>query len=694
MRPSVRAILGLVVTALALLSLPATASAQDSGSDGRDTLSVRSIDGRDADAVQVQFLFSGPREMIPDLVVRENGRIVPASEPVLVGDTEDYGIVLAIDTSGSMTENAAFERATDAARQFIANKQADDQIAIVSFNESVQVVQNFTADESSLLDAVGRLGLSGTTSLYDAVARSVNLFAGTDLVPNIVVVTDGRDSGSTTTDDIAAGLLAESGTLLFAIGIQSDDLDLRALDRLASATGGTVLTSADPAELDELYADVQQRLRRQYRVTFPSTVDTTGPVDIKMTVGNASADASYTPGSRLTSTAQIAPVVRSERSGISALQSNVFFWIGLLLVLAAVAAAVYAVATTLMREGEPLDSVLQPYSDGFVAPDEDADRMATSAILKRAVQLTGDFAERRGLLRRTEDMLERADLPLRAAEALFFHVVSAIVLGVIGSLLLGGVLGGAFIGVLALLIPPATVAYLAARRRKRFNQQLPDMLGLLASTLRAGYSLMQGVEAAAQEVADPIRKELQRVVTEARLGMPLEDAFDGVARRMASRDFEWATMAIGIQREVGGNLAEILDTVGQTMMARERLRRDISSLTAEGRISALVLGLLPIGIGLLILRDQPRLHGVAVRSHLRHHHARVVRTADGVRVLVDVQDHRHRGLRDDHATDPGSGGPRRCGRRRHGGDRPATRGARHHPYLAPPPRRLRHPGHP
>jgi tight adherence protein B len=127
--------------------------------------------------------------------------------------------------------------------------------------------------------------------------------------------------------------------------------------------------------------------------------------------------------------------------------------------------------------------------------------------------------------------------------------------------------------------------------------QLPDMLSLLAGTLRAGYSLMQGVEAVSQEVAEPMGLELRRVVTESRLGRPLEEALDGVGERMGSPDFAWAVMAIRIQREVGGNLSELLLTVADTMVQRERLRRDVAALTAEGRVSAYVLIALPIGLG-------------------------------------------------------------------------------------------------
>jgi tight adherence protein B len=127
--------------------------------------------------------------------------------------------------------------------------------------------------------------------------------------------------------------------------------------------------------------------------------------------------------------------------------------------------------------------------------------------------------------------------------------------------------------------------------------QLPDTLGLLAGTLKAGYSFMQGVEAVSQEVEDPMGVELRRVVSEAQLGRPVEDALESAAERMESEDFAWAVMAVKIQREVGGNLAELLLTVAETMTSRSRLRGEISALTAEGRMSAIILGILPPGVG-------------------------------------------------------------------------------------------------
>ncbi len=169
--------------------------------------------------------------------------------------------------------------------------------------------------------------------------------------------------------------------------------------------------------------------------------------------------------------------------------------------------------------------------------------------------------------------------------------------------------GGVVWGLIALgligIVPPAVLNFLASQRIRKFTAQLPDCLQLLASSLRAGFSFLQGVEAVAQEVSDPMGAELRRVIVEARLGRPVEDALDDCARRMKSPDFDWAVMAVNIQREVGGNLADLLQTVSVTMVERERLRRDVKALTAEGRMSAIVLGCLPPGLAMVFYATNP-----------------------------------------------------------------------------------------
>jgi tight adherence protein B len=179
---------------------------------------------------------------------------------------------------------------------------------------------------------------------------------------------------------------------------------------------------------------------------------------------------------------------------------------------------------------------------------------------------------------------------------------------------LAGILVGLVVALVTGLLGPSFVKFKANRRRKQFVAQLPDMLTLLSGTLRAGYSLMQGVEAVAQEVDEPMGFELRRVCTEARLGRPLEEALDAAAERLEIPDFSWAVMAIRIQREVGGNLAELLMTVADTMTQRERLRRDVAALTAEGKMSAIVLGVLPPALAVVMWVVNPTYIGLLFSS--------------------------------------------------------------------------------
>ena len=230
--------------------------------------------------------------------------------------------------------------------------------------------------------------------------------------------------------------------------------------------------------------------------------------------------------------------------------------------------------------------------------------LAESAVMKRMVGITGRLADRAGLLTRTEDALEQADLPLRPPEALFFYFAGLLGITVLGFLL--APIGIALVLIVVAAIVP--VGLLHRRRTKRlrnFQLQLPDTLNLLSGSMRAGFSFAQGLESVANEATEPTRRELQRVFTESRLGRPIEDALEDSANRMGSVDMMWAVMAIRIQREVGGNLAELLDTVADTMTQRERIRLEIKALTAEGRFSGWVLGVFPVAFAGVLYVSQP-----------------------------------------------------------------------------------------
>lgn len=342
-------------------------------------------------------------------------------------------------------------------------------------------------------------------------------------------------------------------------------------------------------------------------MVYPSTVPQSAIANILIEVGGQKDTATIVVGGEAAGKQALAPRATTSSGGIAFLQGGLGLALLVILTLLAVVGLAYAV-TLMIAKDDGLSTIVDRYSEAYVGESDDDEgdsALAKSALMQRAVELTEQVAEERGVLTRVEGALERANLPLRAGEALFFYMALVVVVTILGLFLLGSLFGGIILGGLAALLPMAVVNMMASRRRKAFLALLPDTLQLLSGTLKAGYSLMQGVEAVSQEVSEPMGIELRRVVTESRLGRPLEEALDGVAERMDSPDFAWAVMAIQIQREVGGNLAELLLTVAETMTARERLRRDVAALTAEGRMSAIVLGALPILLGVVMFTMNP-----------------------------------------------------------------------------------------
>jgi tight adherence protein B len=598
---------GLALAALlALATLVAgvdRASAQEA-----PVLSVREVDATDPSAVQVTFTYAGDRNDLTDLAVREGDRLVDTNTAVPLSDQQSLGIVLVIDASGSMEDSGLIGPVLDAAHAFVDEKSASDQVAIVSFSGQVRLMQDFTTDETLLGNAIDKIAVADDTSLYDGIVRAAALFEDSTLQPNLIVFSDGADTTSSATAARAQAAVENVGGALFAMGVENDGF--KVLEDMARETGGTSALATDRDGVDELFNSVQATLRKQYVVSYASKA-TSGTVPVTLSIGDQQATAEYVVGSTQEGAASLRPQVVEKPSGPAFLRSSTGLLIGLGLVLLAVFGVVMSLGDSFFGREDTLDTALQPYAEGFVAdPDADDDdgraqQMATSPILQRAVEATGHFAERQGFLTKIEGQLERANLPLRPAEAIFFYFAGVVVLALLLVVLTKNPFGALIGTILVAIIPPAALSFLARRRQKQFDSLLPDTLQLLASTLRAGYSLMQGVEAVSQEVSEPVGRELRRVVTEARLGRPLEESLDGVAERMDSGDFAWAVMAIRIQREVGGNLAELLVTVAETMTERERLRRDVNALTAEGRISAIVLTLLPIGLGLFIWSVNP-----------------------------------------------------------------------------------------
>ena len=568
------------------------------------TVTIRKVDTTAFPQVKVVAQVAGSTPPTLDqFQLRDDNRLVTDLRVVPIGETDTpVGVVLVIDTSGSMRDRAKIEAARAAAKQFVSQKGPNDQIALVAFSAQPRVVSNFTSDSNLLNGAIDGLTATGDTALWDAVRLGSGLFVEhPELQANMVLLSDGADTSSLASAGDARASVLGAKASVYAIGLLGGaEFDEGGLKSLASASGGQYVATSNPTELAQLYQRIQGAIQSQYELSFSSTA--ANVVNVTVSVAGASVKASAPVGGTSNGLATNQPEVVSKSKFPSFLQGAFGKALIALLALVAAGLAVYALLLLVTKDDQStLQTALQPYSDEPEAPEgAKADvAFAESALIRRAVDMTSKIARERGVLDILEKKLEQADLPLRAAEALLFTIVAGVII-VIAATLLQGFLGFVFSAILVALLPIGLVNIMASRRRRKFMGQLPDMLQLLAGSLRAGYSLLQGVDAVALEVDDPMGQELRRVLAEARLGRPLEDALDDAAERMNSADFGWAVMAVGIQREVGGNLAELLDTVAETMIQRERLRREVRSLTAEGRVSAFILGLLPVGLGLMM----------------------------------------------------------------------------------------------
>jgi tight adherence protein B len=184
-------------------------------------------------------------------------------------------------------------------------------------------------------------------------------------------------------------------------------------------------------------------------------------------------------------------------------------------------------------------------------------------------------------------------------------VLAALVAFLAGLSGTGSIVIGILLVVAVVVVSILLLSFLGGRRHRKFEQQLPDVLGMLASTIRTGYAPLQATELVSREVESPTQEEFGRVVAEARLGRDYIDAMAASAVRMRSQDLTWVVEAMEINRDVGGDIAELLDTVAQTIREREALRRMISALSAEGRLSAWVLILLPFGLAAFLWTTNP-----------------------------------------------------------------------------------------
>ena len=593
----------IVLVALVLGALPAFAQSTSSEIEIVDINGSRYPDGGNTTVViEIRNLTETLDPAL--LTVTVNGE--PVSDLVVTPLTDSalpVGVVLAIDASGSMA-GGPIDAAKAAAKAFVAQARAEDRIALITFADDVQVLSGFTNNLEVVGQRIDSIEAAGETSFNDAVLKGVELFSdpsASNLLPNMIVLTDGDDTASVATLDEAVAGIAASDVRVFGVALESPDFNPDPVEQIAAAGDGLFLSTPDPELLSSVYTDISREISNSLVARFISPISTPGDAEFGVSYQGLSTTIDFevsgyatTTTAGPTTTTTLAPVTTLIVESNAPLDSDTLKLMGA----AGLGLTLFLLLVILFgREDEDdpgrFSKRLQAYGrKGGPAALEKKSIFQRIPLLNRFSEAAEEEVKKRGLLSGVNSALEQANIPMTPGEA---------ILGMFGLAAVGGIFVGIFNGLLVglatfgglLLLSIGLVNFAGSREKKKFEKQLPDTLTLMSTSLRAGYSLLQATEAVAAEAQNPTAREFGRAIAEARLGRTVSDSLEGIVDRTQSKDFEWAVMAIDIQREVGGNLAEVLQTVADTMRARNRLKGEIQALTAEGRISAIVLGSLP-----------------------------------------------------------------------------------------------------
>ena len=576
-------------------------SAQDApSSDAAPTISVGRVDAT-GDGILVDGWVTGATPS--DIVVEIDGNVVrPTSAELSSATGRTTDAVIVVDNAAALG-NAAVQLAKRGIAPLMPGTGATDSLGVISTGgeSTIEVGQTSSASQvQAALDGIRPEGVSATwAGLKDAADLLDDRGANSD--GTVILFTASPSSFVGGGPSSAESALRRAGVDLQVVALPFGT-DLDAVDEIVADVSGSVTVVDTDEQIAGGFQKVATTLAGSFRMVLPQAADSSAVEPMTLTAGGASASLAYVPGALRVGSASLTPIVVTGAGLFGFLSNPIMKWLIVLLGVGAVVMLAWAIMAIFLPENDNLERRLEvyedPYGDKAVGDDFTSaeEHHATVPIIQRAVDLTGDLADRRGLTDKLEQRLERANLPLRAAEAMFFLLVVSVTMTVLTFVLTRNPLVAIGAAVLTFVLPTAMLNLRIRRRQKAFVGQLPDMLTLLSGTLRAGYSIGQGFESVSTEISEPMGRELRRVVTETRLGRSLEEALQAVAERMDSDDFAWAVMAIRIQREVGGNLAELLMTVADTMTQRERLRRDVATLTAEGKMSAIIIGLLPPGL--------------------------------------------------------------------------------------------------
>ena len=583
---------------LALAAVVAAAAALVSAATAATDLPLRELGG--ARFPDRAFLLSLPEPVAldPDQVtVRENGEPVEGLTvlPASAAGAGEFAVVLVIDASESMRGDA-IEGALDAARAFAETRGENQAIAVLAFNARSSVVLPLTTSEEEIQAALASTPpLANGTHIRDAVAAALGLLDEDGAtVGSVVLLSDGADTGSAIAQPELAEQARAAGVRVFTVGLRSHRYEAEPLAELARTTGGRYAEASSAEALERVFADLGSRLASEYLVRYRSAARPDERVHVAVRVEEISGVgvSEYTTPA---APEEAGPPYRRPllerfvQSGAGTVATSI---VCALVVALGLVALIRPRPRTLRRRMAEFVSVARSER-----PD---DARSNDLVLAKAEQ---QLAETRWWVRFQEE-LEIGEIRIPP-----MHILLATLVGTLFVAWFFYVLTGTILFVLLGLGVPFAVRSFIARRADRqrnlFAEQLPDNLHVISSALRAGHSLSGALAVLVDDCSDPSQKEFRRVVADERLGAPLDETLMQVALRMRSSDLEQVALVAALQRETGGNTAEVLDRVAETVRGRFDLRRLVRTLTTQGRMSRWVLSLLPVGLLLLMTLINP-----------------------------------------------------------------------------------------
>ena len=535
---------------------------------------IASLDTAGYPTVRATVVTPKPVATAPRLT--ENGEPVVGLRAVNLG--REKSVVLLFDRSQSMIGRAITD-ASAAARQFVGSKPAQDRIAVVAVGKKAVQLTSFSSNAAEADAALRTIEVDKVrgTALYDGILVSTQALAA-DLNPTrvLILLTDGQEVSSDASLEQAIAAARDARVAVYAIGIESPSFRPAPLQRLAEKTGGRYVGANGTKALKAIYARLAEELRRTWQLSYVTSARPGERIEVDAAGARAE---SLIPGARAVSKSQASKLPEPFfKIGPAAMATIV----GFLALLAMLFLLKAPAGTRLRRQINP--HLGKQERKSVRGPAEE--RFATASSLLRATEKAFGHLRAWHALHR---LLERADLPLKTVELVYAALGSGLLAGLLFAVAGMSTLVTFIAMVVGASLPILVVWHKARRRLAAIDEQLPDLLVTLAASLKAGHSFRQGIQAVVDEGQPPSSKEFKRVLTETRLGRPMDDALADMATRIGSKNVSFVVTAVTIQRQVGGSLAGIFDMVADAVRNRQQFARKIKSLTAMGRASAYVL---------------------------------------------------------------------------------------------------------